>query len=93
MLQRWYRNTVIYSLDVATFQDSDGDGCGCGDLNGLTGRLEYLARLGVGAIWLGPVYPSPRRDGGYDVTDHYGIDPRFGPAPGSATASTASSRT
>ena len=76
MADRWYRQAVIYCLDVETFQDSDGDGCG--DLRGLIGRLDYLARLGVTCLWLNPVHPSPRRDGGYDVTDFYGIHPRFG---------------
>ncbi|GGQ31005.1 alpha-amylase family protein [Streptosporangium pseudovulgare] len=76
MQERWYRNAAIYSLDVCTFQDSDNDGFG--DLPGLIGRLDYLSRLGVTALWLSPVHPSPRRDGGYDVVDHYGVDPRFG---------------
>jgi maltose alpha-D-glucosyltransferase/alpha-amylase len=76
MADRWYRQAVVYCLDVETFQDSDGDGCG--DLRGLIGRLDYLARLGVTCLWLNPVHPSPRRDGGYDVTDFYGIHPRFG---------------
>lgn len=75
-MERWYRNAVIYSLDVGTFQDSNGDGVG--DIPGLISRLDYLSRLGVTALWLGPIHPSPRRDGGYDVVDHYGIDPRFG---------------
>ena len=76
MVDRWYRNTVIYSLDVSTFQDSDGDGVG--DIAGLISRLDYLTRLGVGTVWLSPVYPSPRQDSGYDLTDHYGVDERFG---------------
>jgi maltose alpha-D-glucosyltransferase / alpha-amylase len=76
MADRWYRQAVVYCLDVETFQDSDGDGCG--DLRGLIDRLDYLARLGVTCLWLNPVHPSPRRDGGYDVTDFYGIHPRFG---------------
>src|SRR6185369_16724769 len=75
-VDRWYRNGVIYSLDIETFQDSDDDGVG--DLRGLTDRLDYLARLGVDTIWLNPCHPSPRRDGGYDITDYYGIVPRFG---------------
>lgn len=75
-MDRWYRNGVIYSLDIETFQDSDDDGVG--DLCGLTDRLDYLARLGVDTIWLNPCHPSPRHDGGYDITDYYGIDPRFG---------------
>ncbi|WP_103347626.1 alpha-amylase family protein [Amycolatopsis sp. CA-128772] len=75
-MDRWYRNGVIYSLDIETFQDSDDDGVG--DLCGLTERLDYLGRLGVDTIWLNPCHPSPRRDGGYDITDYYGIDPRFG---------------
>src|SRR5262245_51436406 len=76
MRENWYREGVIYSLDVDTFQDSDGDGVG--DLPGLISRLEYLARLGVTCIWLSPVHPSPRHDAGYDVTDYYGIAPEIG---------------
>jgi maltose alpha-D-glucosyltransferase / alpha-amylase len=75
MVERWYRNGVIYSLDVCLFQDSDGDGVG--DLRGLMSRLDYLSRLGVDTVWLNPFHPSPRRDGGYDVTDHYAVDPRL----------------
>ena len=60
---------------VDAFQDSNGDGCG--DLAGLTSRLDYLARLGVTCLWLNPIQPSPQRDGGYDVSDYYGIDPRL----------------
>ncbi|HEY2746683.1 MAG TPA: alpha-amylase family protein [Polyangia bacterium] len=56
----------------------DADGDGIGDFRGLTGRLDYLAGLGVTAVWLMPFYPSPNRDDGYDVTDYYGVDPRFG---------------
>jgi maltose alpha-D-glucosyltransferase / alpha-amylase len=67
---------VVYSLDVRAFQDSDGDGVG--DLPGLVSRLDYLSRLGVTALWLGPIHPSPQRDGGHDVVDHYGIDPTLG---------------
>jgi maltose alpha-D-glucosyltransferase/alpha-amylase len=73
---RWYKNALIYELSVQTFADSDGDGIG--DFRGLTRRLDYLVGLGVTAVWLLPFQPSPGRDDGYDVTDHYGIDPRFG---------------
>lgn len=76
MIERWYRNGVIYSVDVGLFQDTDGDGIG--DFAGLASRLDYLSRLGVTAIWLNPIHPSPRRDGGYDITDFYGVHPRFG---------------
>jgi maltose alpha-D-glucosyltransferase/alpha-amylase len=76
MPERWYQQAVIYSLDVETFQDSDGDGIG--DLRGLISRLDYLARLGVTALWLNPIHPTPGRDDGYDVTDYYGVDPRLG---------------
>jgi maltose alpha-D-glucosyltransferase / alpha-amylase len=72
----WYKNTVIYSLDLETFLDADGNGIG--DFEGLIQRLDYLQSLGVGAIWLGPFHPSPQRDNGYDVSDHYGVDPRYG---------------
>ncbi len=72
----WYRNAIIYSLDVETFRDSDGDGVG--DLVGVIQSLDYLANLGVTCLWLRPFYPSPDRDDGYDVSDFYGVEPRFG---------------
>ncbi len=76
MHERWYKQAVVYCLDVETFQDSNGDGVG--DLSGLISRLDYLARLGVTCIWLNPIHPSPNKDDGYDVADFYGIDPRLG---------------
>ncbi|NJK66131.1 MAG: trehalose synthase [Richelia sp. CSU_2_1] len=72
----WYKNAIIYSLDVETFMDSDGDGVG--DFQGLTNRLNYLSGLGITCLWLLPFYPSPNRDNGYDVMDYYNIDPRLG---------------
>jgi trehalose synthase len=72
----WWKNAVLYCLDVQTFHDSDGDGCG--DLVGLTERIDYLAGLGVTCIWLMPFSPSPNRDDGYDITDFYAVDPRLG---------------
>jgi maltose alpha-D-glucosyltransferase/alpha-amylase len=74
--ERWYREAVIYCLEVDTFQDSDGDGIG--DLPGLISRLDYLAALGVTCLWLNPVHPTPHRDDGYDVSDYYAVDPRLG---------------
>jgi maltose alpha-D-glucosyltransferase/alpha-amylase len=76
VLTRWYRTGAIYSVDVGLFQDSDDDGIG--DFQGLMSRLDYLARLGVTTIWLNPIHPSPRRDGGYDVCDYYDVHPRLG---------------
>jgi maltose alpha-D-glucosyltransferase / alpha-amylase len=72
----WYKNAVIYSLDLETFLDADGDGVG--DFEGLIRRLDYLAFLGVDAVWLAPFQPTPNRDNGYDVRDYYGVDPRYG---------------
>ena len=72
----WYKNAVIYCLNVETFIDSNGDGVG--DFVGLTDKLAYLAGLGVTCIWLMPFYGSPNRDDGYDVSDYYGIHPRTG---------------
>ncbi|HEX2771636.1 MAG TPA: alpha-amylase family protein [Micromonosporaceae bacterium] len=76
MSDRWYSEAVVYCLDVETFADSNGDGVG--DIRGLIGRLDYLARLGVTCLWLSPIHPTPNKDDGYDVTDFYGIDPRLG---------------
>jgi maltose alpha-D-glucosyltransferase/alpha-amylase len=72
----WWKNAIIYCLDVETFYDSDGDGVG--DFAGLTQCVDYLAGMGVTCIWLMPFYPSPNRDDGYDVADFYGIDPQLG---------------
>lgn len=72
----WYKNAVIYSIDIETFMDANDDGVG--DVQGLINRLDYLDRLGVDCLWLLPFYPSPNRDNGYDVTDYYDIDPRLG---------------
>jgi maltose alpha-D-glucosyltransferase / alpha-amylase len=73
---RWYKEAVIYCIEVDSFQDSNGDGIG--DLPGLISRLDYLARLGVTCLWLNPIHPSPLRDNGYDISDYYGVDPRLG---------------
>ncbi|MDB5504391.1 MAG: putative trehalose synthase protein [Tardiphaga sp.] len=72
----WYKNAVFYCLSVGSFMDADGDGVG--DFKGLTRRLDYLDGLGVTAIWLMPFQPSPGRDDGYDISDYYGVDPRYG---------------
>jgi maltose alpha-D-glucosyltransferase/alpha-amylase len=72
----WYKNAVIYCLDVEKYVDSNGDGIG--DFPGLTQRLPYLAGLGVTCLWLQPFYPSPNRDNGYDVADYYGVHPKHG---------------
>ena len=72
----WWKNAVIYEVYPRSFQDTNGDGIG--DLNGITGRLDYLKDLGVGAIWLTPVYPSPQVDFGYDISDYRNIDPQYG---------------
>jgi alpha-glucosidase len=72
----WWRTAVVYEVYVRSFADSDRDGVG--DVNGLRGRLPYLADLGVDALWVTPWYPSPMADGGYDVSDHRDIDPRLG---------------
>ncbi len=72
----WWKNTVVYSLDVETFQDSNGDGIG--DLPGLARRIDYLAELGITCLWLMPFYPSSDNDDGYDISDYYNVDPRLG---------------
>ena len=72
----WYKNAVIYCLDVEKFQDANGDGIG--DFEGLTRRLDYLAGLGATCIWLQPFYTSPNRDNGYDVVDYYNVHEKHG---------------
>ncbi|MFT4114469.1 glycoside hydrolase family 13 protein [Silvibacterium sp.] len=72
----WYKDALIYEIYPRSFQDSNGDGIG--DLNGITSRLDYLKTLGVDAIWLTPIYPSPQVDFGYDISNYEGIDPQYG---------------
>lgn len=72
----WYKSAVIYELDIRAFYDSDGNGWG--DFQGAIQRLDYLSALGVTCLWLKPFMESPQRDGGYDITDHYAVDPRLG---------------
>ncbi|WP_435363418.1 alpha-amylase family protein [Haloarchaeobius sp. DYHT-AS-18] len=74
--QDWYEDATVYTLDVKTFNDSNGDGWG--DFQGLIEKLDYLDDLGVDCIWLRPFYPSPLRDNGYDVADYRGVDDRLG---------------
>ena len=75
----WWRDGVIYQVYPRSFQDTDADGVG--DLKGILTRLDYLAGLGVDAVWVSPIYPSPMADFGYDVADYCGIDPLFGSMP------------
>lgn len=72
----WWKNTIVYCVDVQSFLDSTGDGTG--DLDGLTQRIDYLAGIGITCLWLMPVYPSPERDHGYDVADYYGVASEYG---------------
>ena len=72
----WWQKAVIYEIYPRSFQDSDGDGVG--DLAGILQRVDYLSWLGVDAVWICPIYPSPMADFGYDVADYTAIDPLFG---------------
>ncbi|MBA9078802.1 alpha-amylase family protein [Rufibacter quisquiliarum] len=72
----WYKNAIIYSLDLETFMDLNGDGVG--DFEGLSRRLDYLQAMGVDTVWLAPFQPTPNKDNGYDIKDYYGVDPRHG---------------
>ncbi len=75
-MREWWRDAVIYQIYPRSFQDDNGDGVG--DLNGITRRLEHVAKLGADCIWLSPVFVSPQKDMGYDVSDYLDIDPLFG---------------
>jgi len=72
----WWKHAVIYEIYPRSFQDSNGDGIG--DLNGIAHRLDYLQGLGINAIWLSPIYPSPQVDFGYDISDYENVDPQYG---------------
>jgi len=72
----WWKHAVIYEIYPRSFQDSNGDGIG--DLVGITRRLDYLEALGVDAIWISPMYPSPQVDFGYDISDYENVDPQYG---------------
>jgi alpha-glucosidase len=84
----WWRGAIFYQIYPRSFQDTDGDGVG--DLNGIIRRLPYLKSLGIDAVWLSPIFPSPMADFGYDISNYTGIDPLFGTmADFNALASTA----
>ena len=74
--QKWWQRAIVYQIYPKSFCDSNGDGTG--DLRGIISKLDYLASLGVEAIWLTPIYPSPMVDNGYDIADYTSIDPRYG---------------
>lgn len=76
MAVRWWQASILYQIYPRSFQDSNADGVG--DINGIKARLPYLRELGVDAIWLSPIFPSPMADFGYDISDYAGIDPLFG---------------
>src|SRR5690348_555771 len=72
----WWKHAVLYEIYPRSFQDSNGDGIG--DLNGITSRMDYLQGLGVDAIWIAPMYPSPQVDFGYDISNYEMVDPQYG---------------
>ncbi len=76
MDQTWWKHAVIYEIYPRSFKDSTGDGVG--DLNGITQKLDYLQGLGIDAIWIAPMYPSPQVDFGYDISDYENVDPQYG---------------
>ncbi|KAL2021741.1 hypothetical protein VTK56DRAFT_6684 [Thermocarpiscus australiensis] len=74
--KRWWKEAVIYQIYPASFKDTDGDGIG--NINGITEKLDYLKKLGVDVLWLSPIYESPQKDMGYDISDYTSIHPRYG---------------
>lgn len=73
---RWWQGGIVYQVYPRSFQDLNGDGIG--DLKGIVSRLDYFQWLGIDAIWISPIYPSPMADFGYDVADYCDVDPIFG---------------
>ena len=73
---KWWETATIYQIYPRSFQDSNGDGIG--DLPGISSRLEYIANLGVDAVWISPFYKSPQNDFGYDVSDYYEVNSEYG---------------
>ena len=71
-----FKNQVIYQIYPKSYLDTTGNGVG--DLRGIISKLDYLADLGIDMVWLNPIYPSPQRDNGYDISDYVSIDPVFG---------------
>lgn len=76
MKKKWWQKAVLYQVYPRSFQDSDNDGIG--DLAGVLRRLPYIKKLGVDVIWLNPIYKSPDKDNGYDISDYRDIQPKFG---------------
>ena len=76
MKRKWWHDQIAYQIYPKSFYDSNGDGIG--DVRGIIEKLDYLKDLGIGLLWLSPIYPSPLADEGYDISDYYGVDPRFG---------------
>lgn len=75
-MEKWWKERVVYQVYPRSFQDTNGDGIG--DIQGIISHLDELQDLGIGAVWLSPVYPSPNADFGYDISDYCGINPEYG---------------
>src|SRR4029077_1676352 len=74
--RKWWKEAVVYQIYPRSFKDSDGDGIG--DLKGISSKLDYIKRLGIDAVWLNPVFESPNKDNGYDISDYQNIMKQFG---------------
>src|SRR5262245_35766450 len=72
----WWKNDLVYCLDIETYADGNGDGIG--DFRGAIQHIDHIERLGVTCVWLMPFFPTPDRDDGYDIVDFYSVDPRLG---------------
>jgi len=75
-MQSWAKEMVVYQIWPRSFKDSNGDGIG--DINGVISKLDYLQDLGINCIWFSPLYKSPQKDYGYDISDYYSIAPEYG---------------